>query len=360
MDEPRFEIDPQIERAHLPPGQLYGDPRWFAAVLERVFGRSWHVLHRLHEVDPSFNAIPLDIAGEPMMFTRGEDGPSLLSNVCTHRGALVTTEPCRVRNLRCPYHGRRWRLDGGLASAPGFEGAVGFPAPRDDLARGQLQTLGPWTFGARSPQGPQPRWLTWVQQRFDWFPWQSLVYEPSMDRAYDLDVNWALYVDNYLEGFHVPYVHPGLARVLDPEDYRQELFEGGTLQVGIARPGQDHLDLPPNSRDSGSRVAAFYLWLFPNTMVNLYPWGASLNIVCPTGPQTTQILYRRWVADPERQGQGAGGDLETVELEDQAVVRLAQRGVRSRMYPGGRYSPKHEVGLHHFHRLLADLMRSGA
>ena len=356
MEHTRFTIDPDIARAQLPPGELYGDPQWHRAVLDRVFGRSWQLLHAVHEATAECNAVPVELGGEPMVMTHGDAGWNLLSNVCTHRGAIVASEPCRVRNLRCPYHGRRWRLDGALASAPGFEGAVDFPAERDNLARGSVATLGPWVFGSRYAHSTPPAWLRWMQERFHWVAWDRMAHDPSMDRSYDLDVNWALYVDNYLEGFHVPFVHPGLAKVLDPDDYRQELHPGGTLQIGIAREGEDHFDLPSDSVDASARVAGFYCWLFPNTMVNLYPWGASLNKVCPVGPQRTRIEYRRWIVDPSRLGQGAGGDLETVELEDQAVVRLAQRGVRSAMYPGGRYSPKHEVGLHHFHRLLSDLL----
>ena len=65
------------------------------------------------------------------------------------------------------------------------------------------------------------------------------------------------------------------------------------------------------------------------------------------------MVYRGYVWDAAMSGQGAGGALDRVETEDQAIVEAVQRGVSSRLYRGGRYSVAHERGVHHFHRLLA-------
>ena len=97
-------------------------------------------------------------------------------------------------------------------------------------------------------------------------------------------------------------------------------------------------------------------FLFPHTMLNFYPWGLSLNVVVPLAVDRTRIIYRTWVSDPSRRGKGAGGALDRVELEDEAIVQQVQKGVRSRLYDRGRYSPSRETGVHHFHRLLAGML----
>jgi choline monooxygenase len=88
-------------------------------------------------------------------------------------------------------------------------------------------------------------------------------------------------------------------------------------------------------------------------MINVYPWGLSLNVVRPLAPDRTRVSFRSYVWDASRLTGGAGGSLDRVEREDEAVVESVQRGVRARLYRDGRYSPAHETGVHHFHRMLA-------
>ena len=109
----------------------------------------------------------------------------------------------------------------------------------------------------------------------------------------------------------------------------------------------------PANAFPGSSIAAYYFFLFPNLMLNFYPWGLSINVVVPAAVDRTRIVYRSWVVDPSRRGSGAGGALDRVEIEDEQIVEQVQRGVRSRLYDRGRYSPSREAGVHHFHRLLA-------
>jgi choline monooxygenase len=184
-------------------------------------------------------------------------------------------------------------------------------------------------------------------------PIESFQHDPSRHRSYDIDANWALYVDNYLEGFHIPYVHGDLHEELDYDSYRTELFEGGVLQIGIARSNETCFELPDSSPDYGQRIAAYYYWLYPGVMLNFYPWGLSINIVTPLSVDRTRIVYHGFVWDHSKLGMGAGGDLDKVESEDQGIVEATQRGVASRVYDRGRYSPTKETGVHHFHRMLA-------
>src|SRR5262249_53751333 len=140
-----------------------------------------------------------------------------------------------------------------------------------------------------------------VRERIDFL--DQLQPDPQGSRAYEVQANWALYCDNYLEGFHIPFVHPDLARVIDYTTYRTELFPWASLQIGH---GADSFP--------GSDVAAYYFFLFPNLMLNFYPWGLSLNIVVPLAVDRTRVIYRTFVHEPSRRGGGAGAALDKVEL----------------------------------------------
>ena len=140
--------------------------------------------------------------------------------------------------------------------------------------------------------------------------------------------------------------------MLDNDEYRTELFEGGVLQIGIAKEGEPHFEPPKNSFEHGEKVAAYYYWFYPGLMLNFYPWGLSVNQVIPLSVDKTRIVYHGYVGNPEMLGKGAGGDLDKVEIEDQEIVEATQRGVLSKSYERGRYSPKMETGVHHFHRIL--------
>jgi choline monooxygenase len=171
-----------------------------------------------------------------------------------------------------------------------------------------------------------------------------------------INANWALYCDNYLEEFHIPYVHAGLAEKLDYSGYRTDRFRYGNLQLGIAKPGEPAFELPKGHPNAHERVGAFYFWLFPNIMFNFYPWGLSLNVVTPLAVGRTKVAFHSYVWNPSLRESGVGAGLHRVEMEDEEVVESVQRGVRSRLYDRGRYSERREVGTHHFHEMLADFM----
>jgi choline monooxygenase len=358
-----FEIDADVRRAETLPASFYRDPAMYAAQLEHVFARSYHwVDDDAASLEPGM-ARPLTLMegslNEPIMFTRTPDGArSCLANVCTHRANLVVNEACKTASLRCRYHGRRFGLDGRFLSMPEFDHAVGFPTARDDLAQVPHGDWGPLTFAGVAPAMSFDDWLGPFRARLSFVPWASLERAGDL-RHYDVDAHWAVYCDNYLEGFHVPFVHASLNEVIDYGSYATELAPWGTLQIGFAKHAEDAFELPADHPDRGKLVAAYYAFLYPATMVNVYPWGVSLNAIRPIGIDKTRVTYGTWVHDPAKRARGAGADLHRVELEDDAIVANVQRGVRSRFYQRGRYSPTRETGVHHFHRLLAAALAPG-
>ena len=361
----RFSVDADITRASTLPKSFYLDDAAYALARERIFARSWQWLGDLADVREPGSLSPRELLpgllDEPLLLSRDAAGElRCLSNVCTHRGNVLVAAPCRSAQIRCAYHGRRFDLAGRMRAMPAFERACNFPSPRDDLPAVPFGGWGDLAFAAVSPAAPLSAFIGEMQARLAWLPLHEFKADPTLARDHEFDAHWALYVENYLEGLHIPFVHPGLSQSLDLAHYRHELYRHANLQLATARFDEPAFDLPPSSPDHGQRIAAYYFWVFPNLMFNFYPWGLSLNIVTPLAPARTRVSFRAFVWNAARLGEGAGGALDQVEQEDEAVVMSVQRGLRSRFYDRGRYAPERECGVHHFHRLLGEFMEGAA
>jgi choline monooxygenase len=357
---PRFTIDPDISQARTPDKGLYTDASVFRQAKEKWFAPSWQFIGDTGLVKEGGTACPFvlleNYLDEPLVLVRDkEDTVRLLSNVCTHRGNIVATEPCRIHHLRCRYHGRQFGLDGKFGSMPEFAEVKGFPSAADDLAALPLFQWGPWLFTSLAGGRTANLFLQDMIDRLHWLPVDEFVFRPDRSRDFTVRAHWALYCENYLEGFHIPFVHAGLNAVIDFGNYTTELFRYSNLQLGIAKEEEDCFDLPPSSADYGKKVAAYYFFVFPNMMFNFYPWGLSINIVKPVNAGETKVSFITYVWKEAKYETGAGSGLDAVEIEDEEVVEAVQNGIRSRFYSHGRYSVTREQGTHHFHRLLAEL-----
>ncbi len=358
-------VDADIRRASTLPGAVYHSQAAYNLQLERIFARSWHFVTDTRRVRAPGRVVPSTLLpgslNEPVVVTRDHEGRlHCLSNVCTHRGAIVAEGEGRANSLRCRYHGRRFGLDGSFRSMPEFEEAKNFPTERDNLPRLQTGRWGPFLFASIDPFCSFDEWIDPVRQRCGALPLNEARRDPDGAAEYLVDANWALYCDNYLEEFHIPYVHGASLSGLDYDGYRTECFRWSSLQLGVGRPGEPAFDLPEGHPDRGTRISAFYFWQFPNLMLNFYPWGISLNVVQPLGPGRTRVSFIAFVWDESQRHAGVGGDLHRVEMEDEEVVESQHLGLASRLYRRGRFSPRREVGAHHFHRLLEKMMRESA
>ncbi|MCS7034426.1 MAG: aromatic ring-hydroxylating dioxygenase subunit alpha [Phycisphaerae bacterium] len=359
---PDFQIDPDISRAQTPPARFYTDPAILEAMKRTAFARSWQWIADADVVKTPGSVYPCNFLegaiDEPILFTRDhQDRIHCLANVCTHRGNLLCLGAGVETSLRCRYHGRRFDLDGKFRHMPEFEGVAGFPSEADDLPRIPWALWGRFLFASLNPASALEEMLRPMIDRIGWMPLHEFQPDPTRQRDYVFRANWALYIDNYLEGFHIPYIHAALNQQLDYENYLVELLPHGVLQVGTAEADAEAFDLPPSSPDAGRRIAAYYYWFFPNLMFNFYPWGLSINVVRPLAVDRTRVTFLPYVWKPDRIDRGAGAALDRVEREDEAVVEATHRGLQSGFYRRGRYSVKRENGVHHFHRLAVQCLR---
>jgi choline monooxygenase len=357
-----YHVDGDIAVASTLDHRFYRDPAAWELARERVFARTWQWIGDLVSSRENESLTPHELLpgllAEPLLLARDSQGDlRCLSNVCTHRGNILVNAPCKAGQIRCGYHSRRFDLTGKMTFMPEFGDAKNFPRPEDHLRQVPFATWMGHGFASVHPVAMLEAVMADMNARIDWMPVASFRHDPKRDREFDVHAHWALYVENYLEGFHIPFVHAGLNAVVDYGTYASEIFTYSNLQLALAKEGEPAFDLPATSPDTGKRVAAYYWWIFPNLMLNFYPWGLSLNLVEPRGMDRTRVLFRTYVWDEAKLDAGAGSSLDRVEMEDEAVVQAVQRGVRSRFYPGGRYSPTREQGVHHFHRLLCKYLK---
>ena len=357
----KLEVHSNIAQASTLPATFYKDPQMYEACKERVFARTWQWINDTDDLKAPGTVKPFTLLegclDEPLVATRDfDDGLHLMSNVCTHRGMLVAeTGDQGARYMRCRYHGRRFGMDGCFQAMPEFEGVEGFPSGRDNLPKVPFGLWGrdKFLFASLNPQMSLEELLRPIQERVGWMPFNQFYFDPGRARDYLVRCNWVLYCDNYLEGFHIPYIHASLNNAIDYSSYTSELYDWCNLQLGVAASGEPCFDLPKDSPDYGRRIAAYYYWVYPNMMFNFYPWGLSINVVRPLGHELTKVSFLPYVWDASKLDAGAGAGLDRVEREDEVVVEAVQRGMKSRFYHSGRFSAKREQGVHHFHRLLA-------
>ncbi len=362
MDRQQLKIDEDIRRASTLHTSIYFDEHLYKISLDRIFARSWQPLELDVLQGDDSNVFPVTLLkgclDEPLVVTNNSGKWGCYSNVCTHRGNILATHKGKFGQLTCGYHGKCFDLRGKYKSMPEFDQAVDFPSDRDHLPELPLHRLGPLWFTSLDPPLEFGRLFAPLIDRMSWFDFEGLVFVPELSNTYRIDAHWALYCENYLEGFHIPYVHPALNKMLEFSEYSTDVYDYCNLQLGIAREGEVFFDLPEDHQDFGRKILAYYWWVFPNIMLNIYTWGLSLNIVKPQGPQKTEIVFKTYLLPGvEKEGSIADG-LDSTEMEDEAIVLDVQMGVKSRLYEQGRFSPTMEKGVHHFQRLLSKFLKS--
>lgn len=355
-------FEPDLAVARTLRSDWYHDPQLFEREKRRVFARTWQVVGRTNQVRLPGEYFTCSVADEDLVVTRA-GSLHALSAVCRHRAGPVARGSGQRKSLQCGYHGWTYSLDGQLQTAPEFEGVHGFDVSQICLPSFRVEEWGGFVFVNLSRDGaPLADTLGAIPGETRRLPLDRMSLYRRTD--YELACNWKTYVDNYLEGYHIPLVHPGLFKELDHSAYRVETYGGYSRQRAPLRPrGQDALF--GRSLKDGAPAEALYYWVFPNLMLNLYPDHLQANLVLPLAPERTLTRFEWYVLDPTRAGvaqefERSFAFAEQVQREDIAICEAVQRGLRSRTYASGRYSVRRENGVHHFHGLLAKYMETDA
>jgi Phenylpropionate dioxygenase and related ring-hydroxylating dioxygenases, large terminal subunit len=350
-----YNPDNSLEHASTIPSPWYFDKSIAELENSAVFGRTWQVVGRAEQVKSAGQFLTADIAGEPIVVVRGEDSELRgFYNVCRHHAAAVVTEPqgC-TKQFRCPYHGWTYGIDGALKGMVEFDGVCDFDRAKNGLVPARVGVWENFVFVNLDPKGgslldflgsvPPIVAPVEIAKKLRFFD----------RRVYTLQCNWKVYVDNYLDGgYHVPHAHKGLSSVIEYTKYTIENFERACLQSS------------PLSSDAGSEAGvastrqgrAFYLWIYPNFMLNAYEGVMDTNLVVPLAVDKCAVIFDYYFSDisaaAEARNRESIAVSEKVQDEDVGICDAVQRGLGSRAYLAGRLAVRREAGEHLFHRLL--------
>ena len=360
------QYDPSLplDLASTIPSSWYVDKELYELELKSVFTNTWQFAGRLDQVSQPGQYVTTDIGGEPIVVVRGSDNVlRAFYNVCRHHAAAVMTEvEGRAAQLRCPYHGWTYSLEGELKGTPDFSGVCSFDRASNGLTRVQAGEWENWVFvklGDSSAISLEEFLTTSLTAEIKELKLKGLHWFER--RHYQFDCNWKVFVDNYLDGgYHVPYLHKGLDSVLDYSNYMIENGERHCLQWSPIV--SDGAEAQTGAVRKGDR--ALYYWIYPNFMINWYDGVMDTNLVVPRGVDQTEVIFDFYFPDvvsaEARERNAASVAVgQRIQDEDVAICKSVQRGLNSRAYTAGRLSVRREAGEHLFHRLLhADLSQS--
>lgn len=348
------------------PSRYYLDPAYLEIEKERVFGSTWQLVARTEDLARAGDFVPVTVLDEPIVITHAlDDTLQAFYNVCRHRAGQVALSRGNRRSLQCKYHGWTYGLDGALRACPEMEETEGFRKEDFGLTPVRVDRWGPFVFVNLDPSAPP------LQEVMEEIP--AEVARAGYDvenmrlverRDYVVESNWKVYVDNYLEGYHLPIAHPQLYRELEYDAYRVEEFRYYSKQHAPIRELREGEEIGRDRRfmrTPDGEEDALYYWIFPNTMFNIYQDNMSSNVILPLGPDRTLTIFEWYFAEP---GTGEGWESmqqaiafsDEIQQEDIVICEQVQRGLRSRAYDTGRFSAKRENGVYHFQNLYREFL----
>lgn len=344
-----------LSEAYTIPASWYVDSR--VAELERlnVFNKTWQLVAHVDQVRNPGDFVTAQLAGEPIMVVRGNDGVLRgFYNVCRHHAAAVVTQTCgQAAILQCPYHGWKYGLDGKLKGTPEFDGVEKFDREANGLVAIRVDTWECFVFVNLDPDGSALQtFLGGLAKRMAPLNISGLHFFER--RIYDIHCNWKVFVDNYLDGgYHVPHLHKGLSSVLDYKQYTIENEDRYCLQSSPMVASSE--DAATGATRKGDR--AWYFWQYPNLMINCYEGYMDTNYVIPVDADHCRVIFDFYfgdVSEARREYNTQSVNVGSrVQDEDLGICEDVQRGLKSRAYSAGRLSVRREEGEHLFHRLLA-------
>jgi choline monooxygenase len=385
IDRPRPEWhDKGVTRSSTLPAEWYRSRELFEEEVARIFKHTWQLVGRVDQLRNPGDYFVTSVADEKLVLVRDQEHHiRAFSNVCRHRAGPVALGCGNRQTFQCAYHGWLYGLDGRLRQARELEGTEGFEVEAVRLPEFRVETFGPLVYVSLDPDVPALNvWMSGVIERARNYRFDALTY--CGGRSWTVEANWKTYIDNMLEGYHLPFVHPSFKYVVNRGTYSYELGERYNSIYGAE----------PNPRGPGSRASAlfadgsenpvvqfrqlappmpalvgperngyFFFWVFPNTIFDFMPDGIKVTTARPLDVERTQVVLEWWFPDASldrRLLQAAVVAFgHQINEEDGWIVGLVQEGLRSTHYSQGRYVAREEMLVHQFHRLMSEYLEGG-
>ncbi len=341
---------PPIERAWTIPADWFTEDIFFELDRQAIISRSWQYIGAAEQVREPGQYLSAEVAGNPVVVVRDKKGILRgFYNVCRHRGGPLVTEASGCANaLQCKYHGWTYWLDGMLRGVPEFDRVELFDKKDYGLIPLKVCEWHGLIFLSLDEH------IADIEEFFSGIPERIAPTELSSMRfhqrvVYDIACNWKVYVDNYLEGYHVPIVHPELNKLIDYRRYVTETFPWYSLQYTPF--------LEEENFYCDGEGEAYYYFVYPNFMLNILPDRLQTNLVVPVSADRCRVIFdyfysrldtpdaRKIIREDMRYS-------DAVQREDIEICEQVQTGLNSRAYDRGRYSVKREIGVYHFHGLI--------
>ncbi|MCH2448635.1 MAG: aromatic ring-hydroxylating dioxygenase subunit alpha [Gracilimonas sp.] len=341
-------IDP-IEKAKTIPSDWYHNEDIHVFEQQKLFKKKWLYVCHIDQIPEAGDSYTGEVAGNPIIIFRNtENELKAFYNVCKHRGGPLAIKKGTKTVLQCQYHGWTYLDDGSLRGIPDWNLVKLFDKKDFGLEPFEISIWQGLIFARVDTSDLElAQLLEGIEKRIAPLNLSTLKFH--IEQVYEINCNWKVYVDNYLEGYHIPIVHPELANLLDYRSYVTETEKWHSLQHSPFKNG-DNL----YSKNGGE---AFYYFVFPNMMLNILPGRLQMNLVIPVSPTRCKVIFSYFYDESEtkKKSEIIKKDIaysDDIQKEDIEICEAVQRGIQSKVYHQGRFSVKRELGVYHFQSLL--------
>jgi choline monooxygenase len=336
------------------PSSWYSDEKILKIEKENIFSKSWHLLGSIDQIPNKGDYLIKTINEQPIVVIKDNVGKiNVFYNVCQHRGCVLLEKDGNSKQIKCGYHGWVYELNGELKAARGFD--------KEDLDFEELNLksiehyiwMNQIFVKLQSDCNNLPKTLKEIENIISPIKFDNYLFH--LRKSYEIKCNWKVYMDNYLEGFHIPLVHPKLNRVIDYKSYSTEIFDNFSLQWCHINAESS----PYKKTDDASK--AYYFTLFPNILFNIAPGRLQTNIIEPINASSCNV-YFDYYFENEEDLESIQEDIsfsEEVQNEDINICERIQIGLESDGFDHGIFSKKYETGVSHFQSYIDKKINNG-
>lgn len=354
MVDPKYLENSRIENSYTIPSEWYYKDEIFNLEKKTIFNKSWHLIGSQSKIPNPGDTIIYELFKNPIIIVRQEDSSiKAFYNVCQHRGGPIVRQDCSLKFLQCKYHGWIYELDGALKKVRDFSEVENFNKKDYGLKSINIKIWMDMIFINLCKDNSFSMPFRDIEDHINPLDISSYKYHSRV--SYDIKSNWKTYIDNYLEGYHIPFVHPKLNKLIDYKSYQTQLFDNYSLQWSPIKP-----ELSPYKIDKNSLNKAFYFTIFPNILLNIAPGRLQMNIVEPQSPKSCTVHFDYYFEDlSDKSIINDFNFSEEIQQEDIQICQEVQKGLESNGFDRGRISKKSEKGLHHFQSILKKCFSDG-
>ena len=344
------------------PAAAYTSEAFFALENERIFSDSWVFAGLAHELARPGDVVPVTVAGRPVLLVCDAKGEvRAFHNVCRHRCLKLVEKAGNVGPaIQCPYHSWTYRLDGALHIAPYFGGRepgavpAGFDRAEHGLVPVRVAIWHDWIFvDLNGAAPPLEEFVAPVEAHLEGLDLARMKHVVTVDLG-AIAANWKLLMENFIEPYHVPFVHATTTE--QPLTDHYTLNEPGCLGCAV--------DVSAEAKRADTLAAdSRYLTLFPNFSLGLYlPDQVGVHLDVPLAPDLTlqrRAIYTLKPALPSAEETEQLARLwRDVHVEDQVICERLQQGRASAVADGGGVlSPVWEDSVRSFQELVVSRLR---